>query len=170
VDYGLQFVGTGGDGLVGYSDADWAGDVVGRRSTSGYAFQLLGGTISWASTRQSVVAKSTTEAEYMALSQATSEAVWLRRLLTDLGFPQKSATVVYADNMSAMALARNPQFHKRTKHIDVHFHYVRECIASDVVVLEHVSSGDMIADTLTKGLARPKFRYFRSKLGVEYVS
>lgn len=105
----------------------------------------------------------------MALSQAASEAVWLRRLLADLGFPQKSATVIYADNQSAMALARNPRFHNRSKHIDVHYHYIRECIDVGHVVLEHVGTGEMIADMLTKGLARPKFWYFCARFGIEHV-
>jgi hypothetical protein len=169
LDYGLTFDGTGGSILTGYSDADWAGDLVERRSTSGYTFQFCGGTISWSSKRQSVVARSSTEAEYIAMSQAAAEAVWLRRFLRDLGFAQSSPTTIYADNLSAMALSRNPLFHNRTKHIDVQYHYIRECVLNTIIEPVHVSSEEMVADVLTKGLARPKFRYFCGKLCVGSV-
>lgn len=167
LNHGLRFDGNGSEGLVGYSDADWAGDVVTRKSTSGYVYRFAGGTVSWSSKRQSVVAKSSTEAEYMALSLAASEAVWLRRLIGQFGRDQVDApTTVYEDNLGAMALSKNAVYHSRTKHIDVQYHYVRECVDNGLISIVHVGTGEMVADVLTKGLARPKFRYFCSKMGV----
>ena len=165
-DYGLRFESGRGSRLVGYSDADWAGDLVTRRSTSGYVVDFCGGTISWSSKRQSVVAKSSTEAEYMAMAQAASEIVFLRRFIGQFGCDVKEPTVLYADNLSAMALAKNPVFHSRTKHIDVQHHYIRECVDNGWINLVHVSTGEMMADVLTKPLARPKFREFCEKMGV----
>lgn len=166
LNHGLTFESARGSSLVGYSDADWAGDPVTRRSRSGYVFQFAGGTISWSSKKQSVTAKSSTEAEYMALSHAASETVWLRRFLKQFECVDDNPTVVYADNLGAMALSKNPLYHSRTKHIDVQHHYIRECVENGLISLEHVSTGEMVADVLTKGLARPKFRYFSGKLGV----
>lgn len=152
---------------MGYSDADWAGDEATRRSTSGYVFQFGGGTVSWSSKRQSVVAKSSTEAEYMALSHAAAETVWLRRLISHFDCDFDDSTIVYADNLSAIALSKNAVYHSRTKHIiDVQFHYVRECVENGLISLEHVGTNEMVADVLTKGLARSKFRYFCEKMGV----
>jgi hypothetical protein len=114
--------------LVGYSDADWAGDQDTRRSTSGYIFNIGSGAISWSSKRQPTVALSSCEAEYMGQTQAAKEAIWLRDLLENLtASPEElQATIVYCDNQGAIALAKNPQFHARTKHIDIQHHFVRE--------------------------------------------
>jgi len=166
LDYGLRFESRRGSELVGYSDADWAGDLVTRRSTSGYVFQFGGGTISWSSKRQSVVAKSSTEAEYMAMSHAAGETVWLRRFIKHFECDVGKPTTLFADNLGAMALSKNPMYHSRTKHIDVQFHFIRECVENGQISLQHVSTGEIYADVLTKDLARPKFRYFRDKLGV----
>jgi hypothetical protein len=103
--------------FYGYSDIDWAGDQDTRRSTSGYCFLLIGAIITWTSKKQTSVALSSTESEYMALSKACIEAVWLRKLLQDLGFPQFEPTTIYVDNQSAIALSLNPKFHSRSKHI-----------------------------------------------------
>ena len=91
-----------------------------RRSTSGYVFQIQGNTVSWCSKRQACVAKSTTEAEYMALSIACQESIWLRRLLSDIQVNQQSPSTIYEDNIGAIELPKNPKFHNRTKHIDIH--------------------------------------------------
>ena len=116
--------------LMGYTDTDWAGDQDTRRSTSGYIFGIGSGAISWQSKRQPTVALSTCEAEYIGQTQATKEAVWLKRLLDQLN-PQEHryAVIIFCDNQGAMALAKNPQFHARTKHIDIQHHYVREQVA-----------------------------------------
>ena len=119
--YGLLFTADGTDNkLTGYSGADWGRDVSTRRSTSGYVFQIQGNTVSWCSKRQVCVAKSTTEAEYMALSIACQESIWLRRLLSDIQVNQQSPSTIYEDNIGAIELPKNPKFHNRTKHIDIH--------------------------------------------------
>ena len=116
IDFGLKFscVSDENPQVIGYSDADWAGDLDTRRSTSGYVFQIGQSTVSWCSKREATVAKSTTEAEYVALSQATQEAVWLRHLLADLGYSMNSPTTVFEDNQGATELSKSAKFHNRT--------------------------------------------------------
>ena len=110
--HGICFSGSGDGELIGYSDADWAGDIESRRSTSGYVFVLNGGCISWRSKKQRTVALSSTEAEYMALSEATQEAVWLKAFMRELGEDTgNSALTVYEDNQGAIALTKTPEFH-----------------------------------------------------------
>ena len=126
INYGLIFKAEDNKGiLAGYSDADWAGDIDTRRSTSGYIFQICGSTVSWCSKRQSSVSKSSTEAEYIALSVASQEAVWLSRLLKNVGVKQEEPILIYEDNQGAIELSRNPKFHNRTKHIDIPYHFIQ---------------------------------------------
>ena len=125
-DLGIVYGPTSGTGLVGFSDANWAGDHDDRRLTIGNVFLFSRGPVSWLSERQKTVALSTTEAEYMALSSATQELIWLRRLLADLKSPETDSTVVHEDNQGAIALVKNPVTHKRTKDIDIRHHFVRE--------------------------------------------
>jgi hypothetical protein len=160
----LQFGGTQAPALVGWSDADWAGDAVKRRSTGGYVFQVHGSTVSWSSKRQATVALSSTEAEYMAATQATKEAIWLRALLKDLTVQVDGPTTVYEDNQGAIALSLNPVHHSRTKHIDVQWHFVRQQTEAGIVSLVYVSTADMIADIMTKALPRPAFSKFVTEL------
>ena len=165
-NYGLVFVGGDKDVLLGYSDSDWAGDIVTRRSTSGYVFQLGQSTISWCSKRQQTVAKSSTEAEYVALSIASQEVIWLRRLLSDLKVDMSAATEMMEDNRGAIDLSKNPKNHGRTKHIDVSYHFTRERIASKEIKVNYVPSAANLADVMTKPLPRVPFENFRDGLGV----
>ncbi|KAG6590645.1 RxLR effector candidate protein [Phytophthora cinnamomi] len=154
--------------VAGYSDADWAGDIESRRSTSGYAFMMNGGCISWRSKKQRTVALSSTEAEYMALSEATQEAVWLKVFLRELGeMASDEAIKIYEDNQGSIALAKNPEFHKRTKHIDIRYHFVREKVEDGQVVLEYCSTKDMLADIMTKAITSVQFEVLRHKLGIQ---
>lgn len=165
--YGLKFVAhENEDDLYGFADADWAGDIDTRRSTSGYVFMVANGVTSWSSKKQSTVAKSTTEAEYVALSQATQEAIWLRRLLSDLGCKANGPTLINEDNQGAIEIARNPKFHNRTKHIDTTFHFIREKIVSKEIKVDYCSTHNMIADIMTKALPRDRFEKLRSLLNV----
>ena len=148
--------------LYGFFDADWAGDADNRRSTSGYVFKVANSTVSWCSKKQATVAKSITEAEYVALSQATQEAIYLRKLLADLGYKADSPTVLKEDNQGAIELPRNPRFHNRTKN----FHFIRERIASNEVKVVYCPSNDMLADIMTKGLARDRFQKLRNLLNI----
>ena len=155
--------------VIGFSDADWAGDVSDRKSTSGYVFLISGSAVSWRSKKQSCVALSTAEAEYMALASATQEAVWLRQLLTCIN-PQinglKIPTRIYEDNQSTICMAKNHQFHGRSKHIDIKFHYVREQVSFGSIELKYCRSEDMTADLLTKSLPTNQFKKLRKLLGM----
>ena len=125
-NFGIVFKGDESGTCKAYSDADWAGDKEDRKSTSGYLFQIAGGPASWRSKKQDTVALSTAEAEYVALSSATQECVWMRRLNSELGNPPKGPTTILEDNQSSIAMARNPQFHRRAKHINIRHHFIRE--------------------------------------------
>ncbi|KAG5871047.1 hypothetical protein JTB14_021194 [Gonioctena quinquepunctata] len=112
--------------LSGFSDSDYASDKDTRKSTTGYIFKLCNGAVTWSSKRQHAVTLSTTEAEYVASCQATKEAIWIRRLMNDIGESVSIATPLNIDNQSAIKLIHNPEFHNRTKHVDIQFHFVRE--------------------------------------------
>ena len=152
------------------SDADWAGDINTRKSTSGYIFKLGSATISWKSKRQSVVALSSTEAEYVALCSATQEVVWLRRLLAGIGFVQEEATTLDEDNQGTIALAKNPYNHIRTKHIEIKYHFVREVVERKEIQILYCATDRMIADVMTKPLPKTKFAEFRSGMGLELLN
>ena len=124
IDLCIKYERSADNRLVGFSDADWAGDLTDRHSTTGNLFMMSGAAIDWISKKQPVVALSTTEAEYVALSAATQEAVWLSRLLTDIKAPPKAPILIKENNQGTIAVARNPVSHNRTKHIDIKFHYV----------------------------------------------
>jgi hypothetical protein len=165
LNFGLKFSASGG-ALTGFSDADWAGDPDTRRSTSGYVFQIGKCAVSWSSKKQNSVARSSTEAEYVALSLAAQEAVWLRRLMSSVGFGVKSPTVIYEDNNSAIDLTKNAKYHNRTKHIDISHHFARERVESNEISVVHCPSTEMTADVMTKGLPRVQFEKLRGMLGV----
>ncbi|KAH9797006.1 hypothetical protein KPL71_005721 [Citrus sinensis] len=144
---------------VGYCDFDFAGDLDKRRSTTGYVFTLARGPVSWRSILQSTIALSTTEAEYMAATEAVKEAIWLKGLLGDLGVIQENIAV-FCDNQSAIFLAKNQTYHARTKHINVKYHYVREIIESGVVLLGKIDTKDNPSDMLTKVVSGIKFQHY----------
>jgi hypothetical protein len=143
--------------LLGFVDANWGGDVDTRRSISGFVFYVAGGPVSWCSRIQRTVALSSAEAEYLAISDACKDCVWLRSLLAELGFPQ-GPTVIWEDNQSAIAISRNPVQRRRTRHIDIRHHYVRDLVESAVISLQYCCSAEMIADLLTKPSARVVFQ------------
>ena len=165
VNIALKYEKSVSGALIGYSDADWAGDQDDRRSTTGNIFLLSGGAVSWLSKKQATVALSTAEAEYIALSQAAQEGIWLKRLLCDLGV-ESMPTVILEDNQGAIAIAKNPVNHSRTKHIDIRYHYIRECVQNGQIELQYCPTNDMKADIFTKPLARPQFEYLRGEIGL----
>jgi hypothetical protein len=148
----------GTNSVIGYVDANYAGDVDDRRSTTGYLFTLLGGPICWKSTLQSIVAMSTIEVEYMAVAEAAKEALWLKGLVKVLGLNQ-SGVQMHCDSQSAIYLAKNQVYHARTKHIDVRFHKIRELIVTGDIVLEKVHTIENAADMLTKPVTTAKFKH-----------
>ena len=160
----LGVVYGGSEPLQGFVDADWAGDIDGRRSTTGFVFTCNGGPIAWASKRQSTVATSTAEAEYVAAAMATKEALWLRKLLSALGV-DGGAVPMGEDNQSCLALVNNPEATGRTKHVDVAYHMVRDYQARGDVAFYFLPSAEMPADGLTKPLPLPAFMAFRNAIG-----
>jgi hypothetical protein len=162
--YGKDMRAGDGELLVGFSDSDWAGDVDTRRSVTAYVYQIAGGAVSWASRLQSTVALSSTEAEYMALCAAAQEGIQLRQLLADLGFKQEGPTVIFDDNQGCVALAQNARGGKRTKHIDVRYHFVRERIECGELKVVYVSTEHQLADLLTKALERVKLERLRERV------
>ena len=143
--------------LKGFSDSDWAGNPDDRRSTSGYAFHIGSGVVSWSSKKQPTVSLSSTESEYKALTNATCEAIWLRRILADLEEAQSGSTCINCDNHSAIKLAHNPIYHARTKHVELQYHFVREKIESNEIELIFCNTKDNMADIFTKPLGKIKF-------------
>ncbi|GKV42475.1 hypothetical protein SLEP1_g49872 [Rubroshorea leprosula] len=135
--------------VVGFVDSNFAGDLDKRRSTTGYVFTLSGCAISWKATLQSTVALSTTEAEYMAITEAIKEALWLKGLVSDLGVEQNEM-MVFCDSQSAIHLTKNTMYHERTKHIQVRYHFVREVISNGDVLVEKISTDENPADMMTK--------------------
>ncbi|QRV85528.1 Copia-like polyprotein/retrotransposon [Ceratobasidium sp. AG-Ba] len=152
--------------LLGYVDADYAGDKNTSRSTTGWAFLLAGGVIAYSSRKQPTISLSSTKAEYVADASAARELIWIRQFLSELGFLPEGATPLLSDNQSAMALAKNPINHQTTKHIRVKYHFIREVIALKELDLQYVSTEDQVADALTKALGRVKFTRFVSGMGM----
>ncbi|PKU68567.1 Retrovirus-related Pol polyprotein from transposon TNT 1-94 [Dendrobium catenatum] len=152
--------------LTAYSDADWASDSLDRKSITGFCIFLDKSLISWCVKKKITVAKSSTEAEYQALASATSDLIWLRRLLSDFHIQQPLPTPLYCDNTSALALALNPVFHARTKHIEIDYQFIRQHINNKAISIKHISSTDQPADILTKPLPIHRFQELRAKLNL----
>ena len=151
--------------LVGHVDADWGNDISDRRSTTGYIFTLGSAPVSWKTRKKPTVALSSCEAEYMALAEATKEAIYLRNLLRFLSMIQQQPTTVYCDNQGTIALSKNgAKQHNRSKHIDIRYHFIRE--QSDVTY-RHVPTCDNVADLLTKSVGGTRHKYLMDKLQIE---
>ena len=152
--------------LAGFSDSDWGGDRDDRKSISAYVFRLGDGTVSWKTKKQNSVALSSVEAEYMAMCQAAKEAVWLTGLLEDLGIDLETPIIIFGDNQGALALAQNPVFHPRSKHIATQYHFTRDLVHSQQIAVKYISTKIMLADALTKALPRPQHNSLAKLLGV----
>ncbi len=167
-EHGIRF-GPELTSLLGFTDADFAGDTDTRRSTSGYVFLLNGGPIAWSSRRQKCVTLSTTEAEYVAACEAAREGVWLKRLLNEL-MPNWSEPIpLMCDNMSSIDLSKNPRFHQLTKHIHVRYHFIRLAQEEKEIDVRHIPSKQQLADSFTKPLANPRFTDLRNAISVVSV-
>ncbi|PKU81707.1 putative mitochondrial protein [Dendrobium catenatum] len=149
--------------LSAYSDSDWAGDSLDRKSTTGYCIFLGAALLSWSVKKQTTVARSSTESEYRSMAAAAADLIWTRRLCEEFQIPL-SPTELYCDNISAMSIACNPIFHARTKHIEVDHHFIRDCIQSKQITVHHISTFDQPADILTKSLPFARLLALRNKL------
>jgi hypothetical protein len=163
LDKGILFQ-PGPLALTAFTDADWAGDASDRRSTSGVVIFLGNNPITWLSKKQHTVSRSSTEAEYRSLATGAAELAWLRQVLCDLQLYLPSAPLIWCDNTSALALASNPVFHGRTKHIEVDYHFVRERVVRGDLSLQFISTHDQLADIFTKALPSTRFLLLCSKL------
>lgn len=160
----LEYSQEGNPQLTGYTDADWGGDADTRKSTTGYVFNKMGGAISWNCKRQEVVALSTCEAEYIALSRTTQEALWWQQLLEQ--FDGNQSVPIMCDNQSAICVARNQGFNPRTKHISIRYHFVRDALDQGNVTLDYVSTKQQPADGFTKSLTKQNHEAFKKLLGI----
>ena len=151
--------------MTGYCDANYAGDIDTRHSTTGYAFVMNGGTVSWSSRLQDTVAASTVEAEHMAAAAAVKEALWLRTLLPEMDIESTSITIM-VDNQGALKLLKHPISSATSKHIDIVHHFARERVNRHEVQFQFLRSEDKIVDFLTKSLPTTKFQMCREGLGL----
>ena len=167
-DIGITYHSTQKFELIGYSDSDWGSDVLTRRSTTGYLFMCAGGPVSWKSRLQPTVALSSSEAEYMALSQAAQEAIAMSYLYSDINTcdvnqNDKHTILLYEDNQGAIAMANNPTHYAKTKHIHIRYHFVREQVEMHTITVQYIDTNLMLADALTKSLTRDTFELLRCK-------
>jgi len=155
--------------LVVYTDADHAGFLPDRRSTSGYCTMLWGNVVTWRSKKQTVVSRSSAEAELRAIAHGVCEGLWIIRILKELGLALKTPIRLRSDSMSAIAMVRNPIHHERTKHVDIDKHFIKEKEEEGILELIHVPSRLQVGDLFTKALARPQFEELRCKLGMKDI-
>lgn len=151
-------------------DADWGGCLINRKSYTGYTFLMSGAAISWKSQKQKTVALSSTEAEYMRITEGVKEAMYLSSFMREIGLRELENLTISNDNQGAKLLTENPVFHQRTKHIDIRHHFIRDVLKENYVKLHYLNTNEMPADILTKLLAGPKHQLFTHKLGLHVVS
>ncbi len=161
----ILFNGISKLGFVAFADADWAADRISRKSVTGYVILLAGGAISWVSRKQKTVALSYTEAEYMCMSDCSQQIAWIESLMNEFSFDIKTIDLC-CDNQGAMFLASNPAQEHRSKHIDIRYHYIRECVDENKVRLTYIPTNEQIADIMTKNLTYDKIVQFRDKMGI----
>ena len=164
-DYGIWFTKDTNISLAGFSDADWAGNVDDRKSTSGGCFYLGNNMVSWYSKKQNSISLSTAEAEYIAAGSCCTQLIWMKQMLEDYGIFQDTLHV-YCDNTSAINISKNPVQHSRTKHIDIRHHFIRELVENKTVVIEHVTTEKQLADIFTKALDSTRFVSLRKTLKI----
>ena len=162
-----MYDGTSREGISACTDSDWASDNSTCRSQTGYFIKLAKGLISWTSRAQQTIALSSTEAEYMALSDCSHQVVWMHTLLRELGYNLKPIPIC-SDNQRLIFISSNPVTEKRSKHIDIQYHYVREVIARKLAEDYFIDGDNNPADLLTKNLGIVKFQKFRALLGLEF--
>ena len=177
-DYGILIhkpsdseITTPGLGLtqLGYVDSDWAGCADTRRSTSGYIFMMAGAPIAWASKRQSVVALSSTEAEYIAIARGAQQAMWLAEFMDQALLPQPTPFILLGDNLGSISLTKTTKGHQLSKHIDIRHHFLRDLVESQRLEVKPVRTNDNIADIMTKPLSKNVHNRFIRILGLDWM-
>jgi hypothetical protein len=156
--------------LTSFSDSNWAEEKAGRKSNSGYFCRLNGGAISWCCRKQDITALSSTEAEYIALSETCKETLWLKRLLKFFDLDSVDGTTIFTDSQSCMNMIKNDKFSNRTKHIDTRFHFTKDLVSSKSIKLNYVETENNVADLFTKPLGPTRIKYLRELIGLVEVS
>ncbi|KAF5759181.1 putative RNA-directed DNA polymerase [Helianthus annuus] len=169
INHGILYSKGSKGKLVGYSDSDYAGSVDDSKSTSGYVFNLGSGAIAWQSRKQKVVALSSTEAEYIALSQTGCQALWIKGVLNELNINTDCPPTILCDNKSTISLAKDPVYHGKSKHIRVKYHFIRELIKNDEVEVRFCTTKEQAADILTKALQLKDFKRLKDALYVVMI-
>ena len=163
---GLMFTRNHHLRVEGYTDADWAGNISDRKSTSGYFTFVGGNLVTWRSKKQKVVALSSAEAEFRGMAKGICELLWLRKLLTEIGFAPSCEMDLFCDNKAAIDISHNPVQHDRTKHVKVDRHFIKQNIEAKIIRFPFVKSEDQLADILTKAVCRKTFYSSLAKLGI----
>jgi histone deacetylase 1/2 len=166
VDVGLHFKRSSSTLVSAFSDADWAGSLDDRRSTGGFVIYFGPNIVSWSARKQPTVSRSSTEAEYKAMANATAELIWVQSVLEELGVKIAQPPVLWCDNLGPTYLSSNPVFHARTKHIEIDYHFVRERVANKMLDIRFIGSKDQIADGFTKALSIQSLRHFMYNLNL----
>ncbi|CAL5331407.1 unnamed protein product [Camellia sinensis] len=166
INYGIKFTHCSDFKFHGFSDSDWGGSIDDMRSTTGFCFSFGSGMFSWCSRKQEIIAQSTAEAEYVAATAAVNQALWFRKLLTDLHMEQEESTQIFVDNQAAISISNNPVFHGKTKHFKIKLYFLREVQKEGEVLLLHCKTENQVADILTKALSKARFEFLREKLGM----
>jgi hypothetical protein len=166
VEYGLRYLGGDGVEVQGYTDSYWEGSVVDQKRTPRCCFSLGSIVITWFSKNQTSIELNSVKVEYMVVSKARCEAIWLHKFLTGLFGQELEPMVIYCNNHTCIKLSKNPVFHDRSKHIDIIYHFIRDRIQKGKMKLQYISTNEQVADILTKPLEKGKFLFFRDRLGV----
>lgn len=164
-NYGLLYQPVKEPRVICYTDADYGGDHQNRKSTSGVVTMINTAPITYKSKQQDIVTLSTTEAEYVACTFGVKDLIWIERFIRELQAPLSRKAILFCDNQSAIRLIKNPEFHERTKHIDIRYHFIRDTYASGLFDLEYIQSDIQKADVFTKALTSEKHNMFRSSIG-----
>ncbi|XP_071712333.1 secreted RxLR effector protein 161-like [Rutidosis leptorrhynchoides] len=165
-DYGIFYKRGCSSKLIGYTDSDYAGDVEDSKSTSGYVFMMCGGAVAWSSRKQPIVTLSTTKAEFVAAVSFATQAIWMQKILKEIGHEQSDGVIIMCDNNSTIQLSRNPVFNGRTKHIRVRYHWLRDLTKEGVIYLEFCGTHDQLADIMTKQIKVESFQKLRLAMGI----
>ena len=166
IQFGIHYSIGGTPLLVGFTNSDWADDLDDRKSIVVYVFSLGSGPVTWACKKQQALALSLVEAEYRTTVNASQEALWLQQILLEFGFEQQQTTPLWWDNQSAIKLSKYLVLHQRSKHIELHMHFIINIIHDSVIEVLYFPTDDQVPDIFTKCLTEAKFSKLQSMLGV----